>query len=604
MLADVSDATLAQVRVGSPGHLDAGRRGEPLQVPAAVQAVLAARIDRLSPEDKHLLQTAAVIGTEVPLALLQAIAELPEAVLYIGLVRLQEAEFLYEINLFPEREYTFKHALTHEVAYGCLLQERRRALHARIVAALEVLAGDRVAKAAPGTQALPAGRQDPDQVERLAYHALRGEIWDKALTYCRQAGEKAVARPAYREAVGYFEQALSALSHLPEQRYTREHAIDLRLGLRTALAPLGDFGHILALLREAEALAVALDDPWQLGRVSYFLARQLYFGSAHDQAIDEFQRALALTSAGGDATHHALANQSLGTVYQAQGNYHQAIACFEQTMAFLDGTRRYERFGQLIFPAAFTHAWLAVCYAELGTFAEGRAIGDEGFRIAEAVAHPPSLMFATWGLGLLAFRQGDLRRALPLLERAVSLCREADLPTNFPWMAEPLGAAYILAGRIADAMPLLTQALEQSIVTEMVVAQTPCRISLGEAQLLAGRLEEAHTLAEHALAFARAHRERGNEAYALRLLGDIAAQCDPLESAQAVPCYQQALALTEELGMRPLMAHCHLGLGTLYSRIGRREQTRAELSTALTLLRSMGMTFWLPQAEAALATVH
>jgi len=171
-------------------------------------------------------------------------------------------------------------------------------------------------------------------------------------------------------------------------------------------------------------------------------------------------------------------------------------------------------------------------------------------------------------------------------------------------MAEPLGAAYILAGRIADAMPLLTQALEQSIVTEMVVAQTPCRISLGEAQLLAGRLEEAHTLAEHALAFARAHRERGNEAYALRLLGDIAAQCDPLESAQAVPCYQQALALTEELGMRPLMAHCHLGLGTLYSRIGRREQTRAELSTALTLLRSMGMTFWLPQAEAALATVH
>ena len=213
-------------------------------------------------------------------------------------------------------------------------------------------------------------------------------------------------------------------------------------------------------------------------------------------------------------------------------------------------------------------------------------------------------MFATWGLGLLALRQGDLRRALPLLERAVSLCREADLPTNFPWMAEPLGAAYTLAGRIADAVPLLTQALEQSIATEMVVTQTPCRVSLGEAQLLAGRLEEAHALAEHALAFARAHQERGNEAYALRLLGEIAARCDSLESAQAVPYYQQALTLTDELGMRPLMARCHLGLGILYSRIGRREPARTELSTALTLLRSMGMTFWLPQAEAALATVH
>src|SRR5262249_6006736 len=135
-----------------------------LQVPATVQAVLAARIDRLSPEGKHLLQTAAVIGTEVPLALLQAIAELPEAVLYIGLARLQEADFLYETNLFPEREYTFKHALTHEVAYGCLLQERRRALHARIVAALEVLAGDWVAETAPRAKALPAGRQDLDQI--------------------------------------------------------------------------------------------------------------------------------------------------------------------------------------------------------------------------------------------------------------------------------------------------------------------------------------------------------------------------------------------------------------------------------------------------------
>jgi predicted ATPase len=143
------------VLVGEAGAYRLMQALSTLPVPATMQAVLAARIDRLSPEDKHLLQTAAVIGTEVPLALLQAAAELPEAVLYLGLARLQEAEFLYEANLFPEREYTFKHALTHEVAYGCLLQERRQALHARIVAALEVLAGDRVAEAASGAEELP-----------------------------------------------------------------------------------------------------------------------------------------------------------------------------------------------------------------------------------------------------------------------------------------------------------------------------------------------------------------------------------------------------------------------------------------------------------------
>ena len=152
-----------------------------MQMPTTVQAVLAARIDRLPPAEKRLLHTAAVIGTEVPVPLLQAIAELPEAAVHDGLRHLQAAEFLYETHLFPEHAYTFKHALTHEVAYGSLLQERRRVLHARIVEVVETLYPDRLA----------------EQVERLAHHALRGEVWDKALAYYRQAGDKAMARSAY-----------------------------------------------------------------------------------------------------------------------------------------------------------------------------------------------------------------------------------------------------------------------------------------------------------------------------------------------------------------------------------------------------------------------
>ena len=159
---------------GERGAYHLGQALPTIQVPATVQAVLAARIDRLPPEEKGLLQTAAVIGHEVPLPLLQAIADMPEEVLHRSLAHVQATEFLYETRLFPECAYTFKHALTHEVAYGSLLHERRRALHARIVEALEALAGDRVA----------------EQVERLAHHALRGEVWDKALTYCRQAGRR------------------------------------------------------------------------------------------------------------------------------------------------------------------------------------------------------------------------------------------------------------------------------------------------------------------------------------------------------------------------------------------------------------------------------
>src|SRR5262249_28062864 len=150
--------------VGEPGAYHLGTPSQTLQVPATVQAALAARIDRLPAEAKHLLQTAAVIGSEVPVPLLQAVAEMDEELLHRGLAQLQAAEFLYETWRLPEPAYTFKHALTQEVAYGSLVQGRR-GLHARIVEALEALAADRL----------------DDQVERLAQHALRGEVWDKAL---------------------------------------------------------------------------------------------------------------------------------------------------------------------------------------------------------------------------------------------------------------------------------------------------------------------------------------------------------------------------------------------------------------------------------------
>jgi tetratricopeptide (TPR) repeat protein len=191
-----------------------------------------------------------------------------------------------------------------------------------------------------------------------------------------------------------------------------------------------------------------------------------------------------------------------------------------------------------------------------------------------------------------------------VLERARGICQDADLPIFFPWVATALGAAYTLAGRIADAKPLLTQALEQSIATSAAAFQALSRLALGEGQLRAGCLEEAHALAEGALAHARAHQERGNQAYVLHLLGEIAARRDPPESNQARDYYRQALALAEELGMRPLQAHCHRGLGTLYATTGQWEQARTELSTAIEMYQLMGMTFWLPETQAALAQVE
>jgi tetratricopeptide (TPR) repeat protein len=322
---------------------------------------------------------------------------------------------------------------------------------------------------------------------------------------------------------------------------------------------------------------------------------------SHEQAMAAAQRGLAFAMTGGDVVQQALANLRLGRVYFGQDDYRRAIDYLKQAVAFFDGVRGRERFGFPNLPSVISRTWLAWCHTELGTFAEGKTLGEEGLQIAEAVAHPGSLMVACQGLGLLALRQGDLPRALPLLERAVGICHEADLPAYFPQMAATLGAAYTLAKRVVDAVLLLTQAIEQTIARAIVDEQVSCSLSLGEAHMLAGRLEEAHTLAERALTLARAHQERGNEAYVLRLLGDIAAHRALPDVDQAAAHYRQALALADELGMRPLQAHCHRSLGTLYATAGQREQAHAALTTAIELYRAMDMTFWLPQTEAALA---
>src|SRR5262245_20496246 len=292
-----------------------------IQVPATVQAVLAARIDRLPPEEKRLLQTAAVIGTEVPFPLLQAIAELPEEALQRGLAHLQAAEFLYETRLFPEHVYTFKHALTHEVAYGGLLHERRRALHARIVDAMETLYTDRVA----------------EHVERLAHHALQGEAWDKAVAYCRQAGIKAAVRSANREAVACFEQALGALGHLPEQRDTIEQAIDIRFDLRNTLLPLGENARIFACLGEAEALAKALDDPPRLARVSAYLSTACFVMGDNDRAVEYGERAFALIATLGDFSLQVELHFRLGQIYHAIGEYRRAMDVLRLNVEALKG---------------------------------------------------------------------------------------------------------------------------------------------------------------------------------------------------------------------------------------------------------------------------
>jgi predicted ATPase len=331
----------------------------------------------------------------VPLPLLQTIADISDEALQRHLAHLQTAEFLYETRVFPERDYTFKHALTHEVAYGSLLHERRRLLHARIVAALEQQHTDRLA----------------EQVEQLAYHAIRGEVWDKAVAYCRQAGAKAMERSAFREATAAFEQALAALQHLPDSYATSEQAIDLRFDLRNALHSLNQEGRILNHLRQAESLAEALGDQRRLGHLAGYLSVCLRRQGHVDEALASGQRALAIGTALGDVGLQVATYSFLGELYLwVLNDYRQAAEMFRRNVEILHGALLQERFGTTNVQSVVCRAQVAQCLAELGAFAEGRAYAEDALQLAETVDHPYSLIWVCNGVGHSSCARGRCPR--------------------------------------------------------------------------------------------------------------------------------------------------------------------------------------------------
>ncbi|HTK89084.1 MAG TPA: adenylate/guanylate cyclase domain-containing protein [Verrucomicrobiae bacterium] len=567
---------------GLPGRYRLTQPLQSLQVPSSVQTILAARIDRLSSEDKRLLQTASVVGKDVPFALLQGIAELSDDMLRGALDRLQAAEFLYESSLFPDLEYTFKHALTHEVTYGSLLADRRRALHSAVVETME---------------GVYAGRL-PEHAERLAHHALRGEVWDKAVTYFREAGAKAAVRSAYREAVTCFEQALAALPRLPRTHERLEAAIDLRFDLRTSLLPLGQLEKGLEYLREAEGLARTLDDPRRLAWASAYMISSCWLTGRLTDALTFAQTAQAIADTLGDLRLKVVANQYLAATLWNVGDYQAAMDLFRKVTESLKGDLSRERFGQALLPSVFARRYLAHALSERGEFDQSIAEAEEGLRIAEAADHPFSLGQAYLVLGYIHVVKGEFDQAVPLLERALAMSRDWNIRLLSPSCMGFLGYTYALSGRLAEGLALLADAMTAFESGVATVFHSLVAAHAGEACILAGRSQEAHRHAERALTLARRRGERGDEAYALRLLGEIHSQETPPDDGAAETRYRQAMTLADHLGMRLLVAHCQFGLGTLYRRTEKREQAQEHLTTATAMYREMGMTYWLEKAEA------
>ncbi len=574
--------------VGGRGAYRLGGPTTAIQVPATVQAVLAARIDRLPPEEKRLLQTAAVIGKDVPEAVLQAVAEMREEDLRRGLAHLQAAEFLYETSVFPEPVYTFKHALTHEVAYGSLLHDRRRALHARVLAAME--------HAGHGRLSLYA--------ERLAHHALKGEEWARAAQYLHLAGRRAIAEARYESGVGFYETAIRALDQQGDDA-DLTLKLDAYLELLTARHESSQFEEKFEgykkLMVQADALARALNDRERLAQIRVKEAQGLWMlwsGPGHlEEAIERAREAFAL-AAPDDLRTRSYAQFLVGAASLARGRFHDAIQEFDAGVSLFTTVPVDAEVAGLVLPIrASIRAWEAEAYAALGEFGPALAAAGEAQRIASELRHPPSQGLAGAHAGYVLLMRGHIQAAARAFEHGLASERSRG-PNGLG-----LGLSHLLLSQRDEGMSALRRALERmgDTLGPQVKITTRYGVMLAGAYLAAGLLQEAEATAARGLALATMDGARAYHVPLGRLRAEaLALQGKQPPSEEALLDWGRLLDLATELSMRPELAHCHLGLGKHYLQTGDRARAREHLTTAMTMYREMDMGFWLEKAEAAL----
>jgi predicted ATPase/class 3 adenylate cyclase len=557
-------------------------------IPSTIQDMLMARVDSLTDGAKEVLQTGSVVEREFSYEIMKQLMALPDQELLSHLSVLKESELLYERGIFPQTTYVFKHALTREVVYNSLLLKRKAGIHEAIGKTIEDLYPDRL----------------EEFFEMLAYHSFRGEDWQRAQRYNRQAGLKALSFSAYEEAQSYFEKALESLNKLSRTRERILQEIDLRFNMRAALFPIGRHDEWAEYVRAAEPLAKEVGDKARLANCYNYLSTHLWTRGRHKEAIKLCEEGLGLAESAGDFSVHISTMFHLGIPLLYTGQYERQVKLHREVAERLSGPAVFEQHGLAGLPSVLARGLLSWGLAELGEFEEAEERALEGVQIAEQGNNLFSTTFAYAWLGTVYLLRGALDRAIKNLEKALAMCREADVLAAFSFTAASLGHAQSLLGHPDHALPILQEAVRPQKASFSAVPSSYPLTALAEVYRLKGDTKKAIHNAEEALSIFRQREERGFAAWALYYMAKIQSREGSEQMQQAIQSYGEAVEQAKELRMRPLLAHSHLGLGQLYLKKGEPKEARSELLAAIDLYRNMDMRFWLPQAESALAQIE
>jgi class 3 adenylate cyclase/tetratricopeptide (TPR) repeat protein len=557
-----------------------------LAIPSTLRDSLMARLDRLLAV-KEIAQIGACIGREFSHQLLKAVTGMPESDLQSGLARLIDNQLIFRRGTPPDAAYAFKHALVQDAAYESLLRTRRKAIHAAILAVLEADHRGNLSEV----------------VEMLAHHAQRGEVWDKAVSYLRQAGAKAYAHSAGRESRAYYEQALSILETLPQNESTLEQAFEIRLELRPVLNQLGEPRRMLDRLREAENLAGRLNDNRRLGQVCALVTIAHSQLGELDEALEFGTRALKIAGDLGDLKLRILATTYLELVHYYRGEYEPVIKLATGNLEALPVNWVHEFLGASAPPSVYDRSWLIQSLAQIGKFDDALRYEAEILQVAEATHHPFTIGQAHRAAVTLHLLRGDWGRARALSEQWIATAREGNVIIQLPWVIASSAWALAQLGEASAALERARegeQLLERQAARELVVTRGWDYHALGRAYLLLGRLDEARRLGDRGVECSP--HQPGYAAYGFCLLGEVATHLDRFDAEYGEDQYRKALTLAELKGMRPLVAYCHFGLGKIYRRMGKRQAAEEFFTNATAMYREMDMGAWVKRAEVEMAT--
>ena len=547
---------------------------EGLPLAERVRQVIARRLDRLSEVARELAGVGAVIGRGFEFGLLLRAAARDEAVTAAGVEELVRRQILHEVA----GGLDFVHERIRGAVYAELLGPRRRLLHRQVAEALEAL----------------HVRDLDAHLLALGIHYREGEVWEKAAAHFARAGFRALGRSANVESVTCFEHALDAVNRLPETDGALRQGIDVRIALRHPLSQLGRVARFGVLLEEAERMASRLGDGHRealvaIGRCHYFVSM-----GHNERASEVGERAVTIARGLRDHELEGPATFYTSLSLMALGHYRAASGPIPGIVDFLESETRPGRPYRWGSGHALACAFLARCLAEVGEFPQALAFGARGLARAEKFGNPFHLATACSGLGRAYLGKGDFKNAIAQLRRGLALIEAHDIDVWLPATSAWLGIALAWSGETTEGLALLDRALQRSRFMNISAGCAKWMAYRGEGHLLAGQGAEARQWAEAALQHAQDHRERGHEAIALRLLGEISAR-EGAGLRQAELLCEEALARANDLEMRPLAALCHLSLGVMQER-NDSEQAGVHLGRAVEMLRQMDMGFWLKSA--------